>query len=161
LGLRRVKKTVNFDEPSVYHLYYGDEVGTPGTVMTYFPFPNIAAGTLGTGEVGRTVFSVPKGTLAFWRERLAAKGATILGQDESFGQKRLTFRGPEGDTLAVVEVEDDDRAAFTSNGVGNDEAIRGFHSASLRLRDGGATEELLKFMGYQQLDSKDGVNRLI
>ena len=65
MGLRRVKQTVNFDEPSVYHLYYGDEVGTPGTVMTYFPFPHIARGRPGTGEVGTTVFSVPGGSLGY------------------------------------------------------------------------------------------------
>ncbi len=65
LGLRRVKKTVNFDSPDVYHLYYGDETGTPGTVMTYFPFPDIARGRPGTGEVGTTLFSVPKGSLGF------------------------------------------------------------------------------------------------
>lgn len=65
LGLRRVKKTVNFDSPDVYHLYYGDEAGTPGTVMTYFPFPNMPRGRAGTGEVGTTVFSVPEGSLGF------------------------------------------------------------------------------------------------
>jgi glyoxalase family protein len=66
LGLRRVKKTVNFDAPDVYHLYYADELGTPGSVMTYFPFPNIGQGRPGVGEVGTTVFSVPEGTLPFW-----------------------------------------------------------------------------------------------
>ena len=71
LGLRRVKKTVNFDAPDVYHLYYGDEVGTPGSVMTYFPFPNIGKGRHGAGEVGTTVFSVPEGALGCWDERLA------------------------------------------------------------------------------------------
>ena len=67
-GLRRVKQTVNFDEPSVYHLYYGDEAGTPGSVMTYFPFPRIVRGRPGTGEVGTTVFSVPEGSLGFWEQ---------------------------------------------------------------------------------------------
>ena len=85
LGLRRVKQTVNFDEPSVYHLYYGDEVGTPGSVMTYFPFPNIGRGRPGTGEVGTTVFSVPEGSLGFWQERLAARGRQRTStRDESF-----------------------------------------------------------------------------
>ena len=74
LGLRRVKKTVNFDEPSVYHLYYGDEIGLPGTVMTFFPFPHIAPGRPGVGEVGETVFSVPEGALPFWIERLKQAG---------------------------------------------------------------------------------------
>src|ERR1700741_2640185 len=89
LGLRRVKQTVNFDEPSIYHLYYGDEIGTPGSVMTYFPFPNIARGKPGTGEVGTTVFSVPKGSLDFWQQRLTAQGVGNLERDESFGEKRL------------------------------------------------------------------------
>ena len=71
LGLRRVKKTVNFDAPDVYHLYYADEVGTPGTVMTYFPFPNAARGRPGVGEVGTTVFTVPKGSLDAWADRFA------------------------------------------------------------------------------------------
>src|SRR5215470_14198958 len=78
LGLRRVKKTVNFDAPDVYHLYYGDEVGTPGTVMTYFPFPDIGAGRPGTGEVGTTVFAVPRGALGYWKDRLTQNGATGL-----------------------------------------------------------------------------------
>ena len=101
LGLRRVKKTVNFDEPSVYHLYYGDEVGTPGSVMTYFPFPNIGRGRPGTGEVGTTVFSVPEGSLGYWKDRLEGANVGDVAPDESFGQKRLTFRGPDGDGLAV------------------------------------------------------------
>ena len=82
LGLRRVKQTVNFDEPSVYHLYYGDAAGTPGSVMTYFPFPHIARGRPGTGEVGTTVFSVPEGALGFWQARLAAAGVADLARSE-------------------------------------------------------------------------------
>jgi glyoxalase family protein len=72
LGLRRVKKTVNFDAPEVYHLYYGDEAGTPGTIMTYFPFPDMVRRRPGACEVGATVFAVRPGSLGFWRERLAA-----------------------------------------------------------------------------------------
>ncbi len=159
LGLRRVKKTVNFDAPDVYHLYYGDEVGTPGSVMTYFPFPHIAQGRPGTGEVGTTVFSVPQGSLGYWTDRLTKAGADGLKADEAFGEKRLHFAGPDGDGFALVEVKDDNRAQWTGNGVSADEAIRGFHSASLRLRDEGATGELLTFMGYEQVDTKDGVTR--
>ena len=80
LGLRRVKKTVNFDAPDVYHLYYGDEAGTPGSVMTYFPFPNIGKGRHGVGEVGTTVYSVPEGTLAYWEKRFADEGVTGLSR---------------------------------------------------------------------------------
>lgn len=161
LGLRRVKQTVNFDEPSVYHLYYGDAAGTPGTVMTHFPFPHIIRGRPGTGEVGVTAFSVPEGTLDFWQERLAADRVGDLVRSSSFGEVRLSFRAPEGDALALVEAADDPREPWTGNGVDAEHAIRGFHSAALRLTDGGATEELLGFMGYEVLDSQNGIKRLI
>ena len=160
LGLRRVKKTVNFDAPDVYHLYYGDEVGAPGSVMTYFPFPNAAQGRPGTGEVGTTVFSVPKGALKYWSARLDEAGVDGLTADETFGDKRLHFAGPDGDGFALVETKDDRRAPWLPGGVGANKAIRGFHSASLRLRDDGATVELLKFMGYEEIDADDGVKRL-
>ncbi|KQV33309.1 MULTISPECIES: VOC family protein [unclassified Rhizobium] len=161
LGLRRVKKTVNFDAPDVYHLYYGDETGSAGTVMTYFPFPDMGRGRPGTGEVGTTVFSVPQGSLGFWQERLAKQGVTGLKTEETFGEKRLNFAGPDGDGFALVEVRDDNRAPWTHGGISEDHAIRGFHSVSMRLRDEGATAELMKFMGYETLESRDGVTRLI
>ncbi|WP_106161570.1 VOC family protein [Hasllibacter halocynthiae] len=148
LGLRRVKKTVNFDAPEVYHLYYGDEAGTPGSVMTYFPFPGMKRAPRGTGEVGTTVFSVPEGSLGWWRERIGGE------EEESFGQRRLGFDGPDGERFALVEDAGDDRAPWTAD-VPADQAIRGFHSASMRVRDGGATGELLRFMGYEE-EGRDG-----
>jgi glyoxalase family protein len=160
LGLRRVKKTVNFDAPDVYHLYYGDETGAPGSVMTYFPFPNIAAGRPGTGEVGETVFAVPEGALGFWKDRFSDAGVDGLKEDKAFGEKRLHFAGIDGDGFALVEAPNDKRAPWTHGGVESDAAIRGFHSASLRLRDDGATVELLKFMGYQEIGAEEGVKRL-
>lgn len=159
LGLRRVKKTVNFDAPDVYHLYYGDEAGTPGSVMTYFPFPHIARGRPGTGEVGTTSFSVPQGSFGFWTDRLTQAGVDGLKTATSFGENRLHFSGPDGDGFALVESKDDPRVPWTGNGVGEDHASRGFHSASLRLRDEGATAELLKYMGYQEIDTQEGVRR--
>ncbi|MBB3809627.1 VOC family protein [Pseudochelatococcus contaminans] len=159
LGLRRIKKTVNFDEPSVYHLYYGDEAGTPGTVMTYFPFPHIARGRPGTGEVGTTVFSVPKGALGFWKERLAAAGVAGLSEETVFGENRLYFSGPDSDSFALAEVDGDPRVPWTHGGVDPDVEIRGFHSVSLRLRSAGATAELLQYMGYRLFETKDNVTR--
>ena len=159
LGLRRVKKTVNFDAPDVYHLYYGDETGAPGSVMTYFPFPNAARGTAGVGEVGTTVFSVPEGSLGFWRDRLAAEGVANLAEGSAFGQSRLSFDGPDGDGFALIEQPGDTRTPWAGNGVGADEAIRGFHSATMRLRDGGAMAELLGFMGYERLDTDGTTTR--
>lgn len=159
LGLRRVKKTVNFDAPDVYHLYYGDEVGTPGSVMTYFPFPNIAPGRPGTGEVGTTLFSVPEGTLSWWQQRLSEHGATAMKQTDNFGEQRLHFAAPDGDGFALVETGDDGRSAWTGNGVDADHAIRGFRGATMRLADDGAMAELLRFMNYEQIDKGDGVTR--
>jgi glyoxalase family protein len=159
LGLRRIKKTVNFDAPDVYHLYYGDEVGSPGGVMTYFPFPDIARGRPGVGEVGETVFAVPEGSLPFWIERLERRGVEGLKSDEAFGERRLHFAGPDGDGFALVEAKDDARPGWTQGGIGADRAIRGFHSASLRLRDDGATAELLQFMGYDEVERAEGVRR--
>lgn len=161
LGLRRVKRTVNFDAPDVYHLYYGDEVGTPGTVMTYFPFPDIARGQRGAGEVGTTVFAVPEGALPFWRARLAGLGAGGPTEATRFGQAQLGFAGPDGDGFALVEQPGDDRAPWTGGGVGADEAIRGFHAVSLRLRSTGQTAELLRFMGYAEAAREQNVTRFV
>lgn len=161
LGLRRVKKTVNFDEPSVYHLYYGDEAGTPGSVMTYFPFPQIIRGRPGTGEVGETVFSVPEGSLSFWKERFVQKGVGGVVSEEAFGENRLRFTAVDGDSFALVEAKGDRRAPWTGGAVAGDAAIRGFAGAKLRLGDSGATEELLKFMGYEHADTSKGIKRFV
>ncbi len=160
LGLRRVKKTVNFDAPDVYHLYYGDEAGSPGTVMTYFPFPNVGRGRHGIGEVGRTSFSIPTGTVTVWMDRLATFDVQGLSQDTRFGQKRVLFDGPDGDAFALVE-SDDERAPWTGGGVSDAIAIRGFHSADMRLRDGSVSQELLQFMGYEKSETEGNITRFI
>ena len=159
LGLRRVKKTVNFDAPEVYHLYYGDEVGTPGSVMTYFPFGRMPRGTRGVGEVGVTEFAVPEGTLDFWKEYLSQKGVTGLKTDGFLGENRLDFDGPDGDNFALVEADPEGREAWDGDGIGSGEGILGFHGARFRLHDAAATGELLQFMGYQQDDSEGPVTR--
>jgi glyoxalase family protein len=159
LGLRRVKKTVNFDAPDVYHLYYADEHGTPGSVMTYFPFPNIGKGRHGVGEVGTTAFSVPEGSLGWWQDHLVKEGVKGLKSEERFGEKRLALEGPDADGFALVEAKGDERAPWLKGGVGDDEAIRGFHSVSMRLRDAGRTGELLKFMGYEKVDEAGAIQR--
>jgi len=160
LGLRRVKKTVNFDAPEVYHLYYGDETGTPGTVMTCFPFPNAVRGRPGAGEVGTTVFSVPEGSLGWWRAHLAAQGVAGLADETVLGEARLRFAGPDGDGFALAERPGDPRAPWTGAGIPADHALRGFHGAHLRVADGGATEELLRFMAYAEVDRRGDTVRL-
>lgn len=152
LGLRRVKKTVNFDAPDTYHLYYGDAAGTPGSVMSYFPFANMMPGRTGTGEVGETVFAVPEGSLGYWEKRLGATERATR-----FGETHLRFRGPDGDRFSLVE-SDDARQGWTGI-VGADETVRGFKGASLKLRDGGATGELLRFMGYEVEATEGDITR--
>ena len=158
LGLRRVKKTVNFDAPDVYHLYYGDEIGTPGSVMTYFPFENATRGSRGTGEVGLTSFAIPKGTARAWADRLAGFEIANLSSDTHFGETRLMFDGPDGERLALVEV-DDARTPWTGDGVDADMALRGFRGADMVLADDGATAELLQFMGYDRIDTQGDTTR--
>lgn len=159
LGLRRVKKTVNFDAPDVYHLYYGDAQGTPGTVMTYFPFPDAARGRPGVGEVGTTAFSVPKGALPYWERRLADFATPGMVRTDRLGENRLMFKGPDGEGFALVETEDA-RQPWAAH-VPEDVAIRGFHSADLRLspQDAAASAELLQFMGYTRDASENNVTR--
>ncbi|SLN68406.1 Putative ring-cleaving dioxygenase MhqO [Aquimixticola soesokkakensis] len=162
LGLRRVKKTVNFDAPDVYHLYFGDSQGTPGTVMTAFPFPRAKRGAHGTGEVGLSAFAIPQGTLPFWTNRLAELDMINLRESEVFGQARLDFEGPDGEELALVETATDPRDGsdrLWSARVPPEAAIRGFHSAILRVQDGGATAELLTEMGYRETGAQATLRR--
>jgi len=155
LGMRRVKKTVNFDAPEVYHLYYGDEVGTPGSVMTYFPFAHMARGTRGAGEVGTTEFAVPKGALDFWKGHLPQQGVSGLREETFLGEKRLAFDGPDGDDFALVETETAGRTPWSEGGVSKEAGVLGFHGARFRLRDAARTGELLQFMGYEK-EAKEG-----
>ena len=159
LGLRRVKKTVNFDAPDVYHLYYGDELGAPGSVMTHFPFPGARRGKPGAGEVSRTLFSVPQGSLGFWQDRLAARGVNDVAAVSAFDEKRLLFTTTDGEALALVEVPGDTRTPWSGNGVSGEHAIRGFHGVSMRLSDDGATRELMTFMGYERSGAEGGTAR--
>lgn len=158
LGLRRVKKTVNFDSPDVYHLYYGDAHGTPGSVMTYFPFGQMPKGQRGSGEVGITEFAVPAGSLPFWAERLATSPTS---QTLAFGEKRLHFAGPDGDSFALVESAPRDRSPWTGTAVSDEVGILGFRGARLRLKDSGATAELLQFMGYQKAETEGNLSRYV
>jgi glyoxalase family protein len=148
LGLRRIKKTVNFDAPEVYHLYFGDGVGTPGSVMTSFPFGDAPRGRRGTGEVTITEFAVPHGALGYWRDLLAARGVAGLAEGTAFGAARLDFEGPDGEGLALVEADPRVRAPWTGGDVPADKGILGFNGARMRLRDGAGAADLLGLMGY-------------
>lgn len=161
LGLRRVKKTVNFDAPDIYHLYYANGMGQPGTVMTYFPFPNIAPGKRGTGEVSTTVFSVPEGSLDFWRKHLDANTVKKVGESSTFGETRIYFEGIDGDGFALAEIAGDEREPWTGAGIPAEHAIRGFHSATMLLKESDSTRALLELMGFSPTGEEGGVVRMV
>jgi len=161
LGLRRVKTTVNFDKPEVYHLYYGDEIGRAGTVMTYFPFPKARRGTRGAGEVSEVGFSVPAGTLDAWSARLAAAGVASQRVSCPFGAQCLRFLGPDGEALALAESSEDRRTPWTGGPVPDDMAILGFAGVRLTLRDIAPTADLLSLMGYREADADGPVRRFV
>lgn len=162
LGLRLVKKTVNFDDPGTYHLYFADRVGTPGSVLTFFPWAGVPKGIAGTGETGLTHFAVAPGTLGFWRERLQAAGVAPVVDETVFGAPRIVSADPDGFAFALVEAPGDDRAGNAIDGIEQAASIKGFRGVTLTLADGAATRELLTgLMGYRQEASEGALTRLV
>ena len=144
LGLRMVKKTVNFDDPGTYHFYYGDETGQPGTILTFFPWEHVAPGRLGTGETQETLFRVPEGSVGYWTHRFIEKGVAHEAVEMRFGETVLSFKDPDGMRLALVAVPGiESEPAWSGGDVPAEHAIRGFHSVSLLLRDAAPTGAIL------------------
>src|SRR5215213_8887624 len=106
LGLRLVKQTVNFDDPYTYHLYYGDEQGRPGTIVTFFPWPDGRRGSRGVGQISAIAFAVPAGALAFWQARLVENDWRFSEQEQRFGAAVLSLYDPAGLLLQLVEQPD-------------------------------------------------------
>lgn len=109
LGLRLVKKTVNFDDPTTYHLYYGDEVGHPGTILTFFPWPGAPRGRRGVGQTTTTSFSIPQGALGFWIDRLEAHDIAVQKPARRFDEEALPFCDPDGLQIELVAHVDAER----------------------------------------------------
>ncbi len=145
LGQRLVKKTVNFDNPGVYHFYYGDERGTPGTIMTTFPYAGkgVRQGVKGSGQITVTSFSAPRASLPFWRERLKAHGVPFIDEGTAFGEDAIVFDDPSGLGIRLVATDDDPRAPWTGAGIDAAHAIRGIHSVSLLVADPAKTVGLV------------------
>lgn len=144
LGQRLVKKTVNFDDPGTYHLYYGDEAGSPGSILTFFPWAHVAPGRRGQGETAETAFRVPKESLEFWADRLAAEGVPQDGATERFGAPALPFRDQDGMRLALVGVDGiAAEPAWAAGDIPAAAAIRGFHGVTLLLDRTEATAAIL------------------
>jgi glyoxalase family protein len=157
LGLRLVKTTVNFDNHNVYHFYYGDETGTPGTLWTTFPYKGwgVPVGTKGTGQVGVTSFSVPEGSLSFWKARLARHGIAAADVPPRFGEPTIVFPDPSGLRIELVATADG-RQPWTSGSVGEAAAIRGLHSVTLTVESPQSTVALLeKLLGGVVVDETE------
>jgi glyoxalase family protein len=145
LGLRLVKKTVNFDNHFVYHFYYGDELGTPGTIWTTFPYKGhaVPVGSKGAGQVTVTSLSVPTGSLQFWRTHLAARGVAVNDVEPRFGEPAIRFSDRSGLVFELVATDRDARAPWIASRFDEDTAVRGLHSVTLVVRDPKPTVDLM------------------
>ncbi|HEX9728748.1 MAG TPA: ring-cleaving dioxygenase [Gemmatimonadales bacterium] len=162
LGMRLVKKTVNFDNHNVFHFYYGNEHGVPGTIMTTFPYKGwgVPAGTKGAGQITVTSFSVPGGSLGFWRARLQASGLAV-GEGARFGDERLLCDDPSGLMIELIANDRDRRVPWVTDDIGADNAVRGVHGVTLAIRDPVKTLELMTdVLGFEVVDEADGCTRL-
>ncbi|WP_288446785.1 ring-cleaving dioxygenase [uncultured Chryseobacterium sp.] len=149
LGVRLVKKTVNFDDPGTYHFYFGNENGTPGTILTFFPWEGIGKGTNGSGMATHIGYSVPKGSLEFWKSHLQSLNVTIE-EGEIFGEKMISFKDPDGLQLQLIEPStQDNRKVWTTDDIKEENALRGFHNVTLTLKKADPTLKVLTdILGY-------------
>ncbi len=160
LGLRLVKKTVNFDDPSSYHLYYGDAAGHPGTILTFFPWEAVPPGRLGIGEAQETVFSIPEGSIGYWTQRLVEKGAAHDPPAKRFGATTIAFKDPDGTRLALTGVKDvEAKPGRGAGGIPEEHSIRGFHSVSLLLAEAGPTAAILTDVFGFVADGREGATQ--
>ncbi|MCY9165601.1 ring-cleaving dioxygenase [Bacillus atrophaeus] len=155
LGLRLVKQTVNFDDPGTYHLYFGDEGGKPGTIITFFPWAGAYQGTIGGGQVGVTSYVVPKGAMEFWEQRLE-KFNIVFTKVERFGEQYLEFDDPHGLHLEIVEREEGELNTWSFGDVTPEVAIKGFGGATLLSTQPNKTAELLEKVMGLKLVGKEG-----
>jgi glyoxalase family protein len=157
LGLRLVKKTVNFDDPGTYHLYYGDERGQPGTILTFFPWQDAAPGRGGTGFTHQTAFKIPLSAFGYWTHRFVEKGVRHEPLEKRFGESVLAFTDPDGTRLALIGVAGVEATeGWSSNEVPAEHAIRALHSVTLLLDDAALTAAvLIDALGFAEVD-RDG-----
>jgi glyoxalase family protein len=153
LGLRFVKKTVNFDDPGTYHLYYGDETGHPGTVLTFFPWEHAAPGRVGVGLTRQTMFRVPSASIGYWTHRFVEKGVAHEALERRFGEPTLSFTDPDGTNLALVGIAGAEKeSSWSGGGIPGEHAIRGFHGVILMLDDASPTAAILSdVLGFAEV----------
>ena len=150
LGLRLVKKTVNFDDPGTFHFYFGDQKGTPGSILTFFPWEGIQQGYNGTGMATSIVYAIPEGSLGFWVERLKRFNVKQEEVIEKFGEPYLMFKDPDGLQLELlVPTEVDKRNPWVTREVNASVATRGFHHVTLTVKNVTPTAAILTdVLGY-------------
>jgi len=155
LGLRLVKLTVNFDDPGSYHLYYGDELGRPGTIMTFFAWAGAFRGKVGPPQVTATAFAVPAGAMEFWTTRLSEKSVTTQPLATRFGEPVLTFADPDGMPIEIVGSADPKGTPWATGPVSAEHAIRGFHGVTISEEGYENTAKLLiDVMGFTSIGSE-------
>ena len=160
LGLRLVKRTVNFDDPSSYHFYYGDGLGRPGTLLTFFAWPGGRRGRRGLGQVPAATLSIGSNSLDFWRERLESHGVTVEDRPERFGETALAFDDLDGMRIELVADSGDARTGWYGGSVPAEHAIRGLHSVTLPERSPDRTIPLITgVLGFRSIAAEDGWTR--
>ena len=163
LGLRLVKKTVNFDNSGVYHFYYGDERGTPGTIWTTFPYrgKGVPPGVHGAGQITATSFSVPPGSLPFWKARFEARGVVPEDREPRFGEETFAVTDPSGLVFELRAASGDERPPWPNSGVEPEAAIRGLHAVALTVSDAKRTVRFLReVLGFLVVNEERDRSRL-
>jgi len=156
LGVRLVKKTVNFDDPGTYHFYFGNEEGTPGTILTFFPWEGIGNGTNGSGLATHIGYSVPKGSLEFWKNRFQQFNVNFE-EGEIFGEKLISFKDPDGLQIQFIEsATPDNRKVWTTDDIKDENALKGFHNITLTLKKADPTIKVLTDIFGYDLQKKEG-----
>ncbi len=156
LGVRLVKKTVNFDDPGTYHFYFGNEEGAPGTILTFFPWEGIGKGTNGSGLATHIGYSVPKGSLEFWKNRFQQFNVNFE-EDEIFGEKLISFQDPDGLQIQFIESSrPDDRKVWTTDDIKDENALKGFHNITLTLKKADPTIKVLTDIFGYDLQKQEG-----
>lgn len=161
LGQRLVKTTVNFDDPGTYHLYYGDGVGSPGTVLTFFPWAHVRAGVAGNGEAAAVAYAIPGDSVPYWRERLAEHGVVVGENQQRFGETVIPFRDPDGMALELIATDRlPDFEHWAAGPVPEAHALRGFHSVTLWLDEVASTAKILQTsLGYNPVGQEGSRHR--
>jgi glyoxalase family protein len=167
MGLRLVKLTVNFDDPTTYHLYYGNSLGHPGTILTFFPWSEAPKGYRGTGQVSAVSFLIPSSSMTYWIDRLKSNDISFVGPCERFGDEFISFHDPDGLMLELIapsstdsqgqllQLEQTDNNTWKENPISKEYAIRGFHSATLSEEGYERTASLLADTLGFELIAKD------